>query len=210
MKRSFKHWTPRYIFDRIITWGHAKLSPDAPWLTPEATQILASRLKPTDIGFEWGSGRSTLWLAPRVMHLTSIEHDAAWHVKVTQTLEAKGFKNVTLLHRDLAGDERSPYVHAMDACANGSLDFVLVDGRLREHCVAASLNKLRKGGILILDNANLYLPCTSRAPGSRSNESAPGWLSLARVLVSWECRWTTNGIFDTAIFFKPDRGRMMS
>jgi predicted O-methyltransferase YrrM len=38
------------------------------------------------------------------------------------------------------------------------IDFVLVDGITRQTCVRSSMGKLKPGGLLILDNANLYVP----------------------------------------------------
>jgi hypothetical protein len=47
------------------------MHPDVPWLTRQAVEILEDWLKPGYVGLEWGSGRSTLWFARRVSHLTS-------------------------------------------------------------------------------------------------------------------------------------------
>lgn len=201
--RSFSHWTPQYIVDRLAHWWFQRRNPDSPWLTQTAVDMLASWLKPTDIGFEWGCGRSTLWFSLRVKHITSVEHDSSWHARVQGQLRERQIINVELLHRELAGDLESAYVHAIDACRDESLDFALVDGRLREHCMAVAIPKLRRGGLLVLDNANLYLPCESRAPGSRRKEAAPGWEGLARKISPWRTIWTTSGISDTAFFFKP-------
>ncbi len=39
-----------------------------------------------------------------------------------------------------------------------SLDYALVDGSYRDECVMRALEVLRPGGMLILDNANWYIP----------------------------------------------------
>lgn len=87
--KSLKHWTPRYIVDRVYMAYYARKENDAPWLTPVANSILNTYLKPTDYGFELGSGRSTLWLARRLGSLTSIEHNPKWADLVEKSIKAE-------------------------------------------------------------------------------------------------------------------------
>ncbi len=48
------------------------------------------------------------------------------------------------------------------------IDFCLIDGAKRDYCSIYMLPKLRKGGILVLDNANLSLTNDfSYSPNSR-------------------------------------------
>src|ERR1035441_2188196 len=83
--RSFR---PAYFFKRLEQMRFEKSHPDAPWLAESAILLLDSYLKPTDVGFEWGSGRSTLWLTQRVAHLHSIEDNSLWHSTVKKQLKA--------------------------------------------------------------------------------------------------------------------------
>ena len=55
--RTFSHWTPIYIKNRIGTLYYEKAYPEYPWLTRDANEILASYLVKNDIGLEFGSGR---------------------------------------------------------------------------------------------------------------------------------------------------------
>jgi hypothetical protein len=205
MKRKFGHWTPRYIVNRAKLWQYEKRHPADPWLTSRAIEFLSQWLRPTDVGFEWGSGRSTLWFAKRVKHLTSIEHDPAWYEIVQSRLKLQQLDNVQ--HRLLALQDGadSTYVHAIDTIENGSLDFVLVDGRLRAFCVLAALEKLRPGAILVIDNVNLYMMKNgSGVAGSFSEgETAEAWQSIHRQINRWRALWTSNGISDTGIFWCP-------
>jgi hypothetical protein len=61
--------------------------PDAPWLAESAVLLLDSWLKPTDVELEWGSGRSTIWLARRMKRLTSVESDKTWFEMVRVRLQ---------------------------------------------------------------------------------------------------------------------------
>jgi hypothetical protein len=100
MKRKFGRWTPRYVVNRINLWQYVKRHPAAPWLTSRAIEFLSQWLRPTDVGFEWGSGRITLWFTKRIKHLTSIEHDSAWYEIVQSRLKLQQLDN--LQHRLLA------------------------------------------------------------------------------------------------------------
>ena len=208
---------PRYVADRVRLAVHQRLHPDAPWLTAEATAMLAAWLEPSHVGIEWGSGRSTRWFARRVRHFTSVEHDAGWHAIVSGGLAEDGLTNVD--YRLLACEpERvetpewittmfaSAYVRVADEFASRSLDFALVDGMYRSACALAILPKLRSGGLLIVDNVNWFLPSASRAPSSRSRSDAPlspTWTEFAEIIRGWPLRWTQNGVADTAIWTVP-------
>ena len=49
-----------------------------------------------------------------------------------------------------------------------SIDFALVDGHLSQRLCLALLEKIKPGGCVIIDNANLHLPCHSHSPNSRT------------------------------------------
>jgi hypothetical protein len=209
MSRTFRHWTPRYIVDRISVVYQERVAPRNPWLTKAACELLADWLSADDIGLEWGSGRSTLWFAERVAHLTSVEHDATWHNRVRSQLSQQGFANVDLRHYSLENqrqDEVSPYVCVGSEFPRGSLDFVLVDGQRRSQCVSIALEILKPGGLLILDNAEKYIPHPSRSPGSIAKQAvdvADDWRPIINCLRDWRPIWTSNGVWDTAIYCKP-------
>lgn len=207
--RSFRHWTPRYVRDRLAVMAYQRMHPDAPWLTAQAISILSTWLKPTDVGFEWGSGRSTVWFARRVRKLCSVEHDASWARRVPEMLAAAGVPDKVdyRVHGDFDEGPASKYVGVVDEIPDASLDFVLVDGLARDWCALACVAKLRSGGLAIVDNANWYLPTPIRSysPGNRTMQDGPAspqwaeWLSLVQ---SWRGIWTSNGVTDTALWVK--------
>lgn len=153
---------PRYVFDRINLWRVQRSHPDYPWLTRQAISILETCLKPSDTGLEWGSGRSTVRFARRISKLVSIENDPAWYSRVQGMVSMLPNVDLRLL------PEQAAYVGVTDEFPDRSFDFILVDGMLaRDECAHRALRLLRPGGLLVLDNANWYLACTSRAPLSR-------------------------------------------
>lgn len=201
--RSFSHWTFHYVFSKLNYSLYAWRHPDHPWLTRESIQILSSCLSPEDQGFEWGSGRSTLWLAGRIKHLWSIEHDRAWYERMKSQLHYGKFSNVDLRFLNLLGDGDSEYVRSISSLENESLDFVLVDGRLRVFCLNAALDKIKPGGLLVLDNAEEYFPSSTKSPGGAKGLYRMNRIEIDRRLFDWRCIWTSNGIWDTLLWIKP-------
>ncbi len=178
--------------------------PNVPWLTRAMVEILESWLKPGDRGFEWGSGRSTIWLAQRVGSLVSVEHDPEWYGRITTELKARGLENVEY---HLCEDVQE-YSKLSDKFCLESFDFCFVDGEARDHCALEAISLVKPGGILIVDNCNWYLPTPkhSLSPFSRKPEQGPytaKWAAFLDGVRGWRGVWTTNGVTDTGFWVKP-------
>ena len=157
---------PRMLAARIRYWVWERWNPDKPWLCPGTIAFCEAHLTRSMRGLEFGSGRSTQWFAQHLGHLTSVEHVREWHEQVTGTLASAGIGNVDyrlvpLDHPEAEPERReySPtpaYVAVADAFPDRSLDFVLVDGHYRTHCVAHAVPKVAPGGYLVVDDANMW------------------------------------------------------
>jgi predicted O-methyltransferase YrrM len=207
--RTFKHWTPRYVLARSREALDHKTRPADPWLTREAIGLLDRLLRPTDVAVEFGSGRSTAWFASRVAKLTSVEDNAEWFAIVAAKLRAAGQGNVDYLHRprDVPDDDgaNAAYVRVLDGIADESLDFVLVDGIYRNHCAVRAVAKVKRGGMIAIDNVNWFLPSGTRSPTSRGLNDPPVdavWRTFADQTRDWRRIWTSSGVTDTLIVFK--------
>jgi Methyltransferase domain len=204
--RRFDHWTARYVLDRSRNILSNFAHPNWPWLTPAAVEILERRVNSQHSVFEWGAGRSTLWLARRVSRVTSIEHHPLWFERVQSLAGRQGFTNIAL---KLVSDSECPASpdHYVDAIYESpGFDLILVDGLHRQYCVLAALDKIKAGGMVVVDNANWYLPSRSRAPASRTRDQGPAsteWAAFERRVAGWQVSWTSNGVTDTAIWFAP-------
>lgn len=187
------HWTPRYVKDRAVLEVRERTHPDDPWWTAQAVALLDSLLRRTDHCFEWGSGRSTAWLAQRTASVVSVEHDPAWHREMAPKLAGLP----ATVH--LVPAEEQAYVAPIDDQAD--LDLVVVDGLFRDACTDAALDRLRPGGLLVIDNVERHLPNSSHSPESigRDHEN-DRWRGIDERLGSWRRIWTSNGVRDTAIF----------
>lgn len=209
MPRTFRHWTPRYVVNRLAVAYHQRVAPNDPWLTKTACTFLNEWLTRSDVGLEWGCGRSTLWFAERVGQLTSVEHNPQWHAIVQSKLLERGLTNVDL--RLIPPDTtclngRAAYVEVGREFPASSLDFVLVDGQLRGQCAALALTLVKPGGILIIDNAEWFIPHATTSPGAiarTGTDIADDWREVVATLGGWRSVWTSNGVWDTAIYSRP-------
>ncbi len=184
--------------------------PDHPWLTRQANEILAGYLRQSDVCLEFGSGRSTLWFAKHVGHITSVENNALWYKKVSTMLNNAGQQNVSYFHVQMDKEDReggdSAYVKTIDKFATDSVDFVLVDGAYRDYCAQKAIRVIRPGGLLVIDNVNWYLPSDSGTPSSRTYEQGPNgtiWADVSKTIAGWRSIWTSSGVSDTAFYIKP-------
>lgn len=204
---------PKYFVRRLLQWQFERANPNAPWLNESAVRLLESWLRPTDSGIEWGSGRSTLWLAERVEKLLSIENDQSWYEQVTMKLSKAGLSHKVDYRYVPCTDEYSEqdghdFVTVGEQWQDSMADFVLVDGFMRMCCTRIAMRKLRPGGLLVLDNANVFLPNPSLGTFStvhlpRREPLTAQWAALHRELASWRAVLTTDRIWDTRFWIKP-------
>lgn len=140
---------------------------DVAWWTFQAMDRVDAFLatRPNARVFEYGSGASTIWLARRCAHVTSVEHDTPWFELVQARLRDQ--QNVDLILRppgvaDPAFASEKPgwtelgfrdYVTEIDAHATG-FDLIIIDGRARAACLAHAIPHLAKGGMILFDNSH--------------------------------------------------------
>lgn len=144
-----------------------------PWLAPSAVRFLKLYLTKEMKGIEFGSGISTLFIAPKVKHLISIEHNKEWYELISERFKTMGIHNVDYrfiaqndskmfesaefeMEKELNFPVRRDYFNyfmTVQSLPDESLDFILVDGRARPECMYHALPKLKKGALIILDNS---------------------------------------------------------
>lgn len=207
LNHRFDHITPRYVRDRAANWLYETRNPDLPWLTPVAVDLLRDLLKKTDAGLEYGSGRSTAWFARRTRHVTSVESSKVWFEKVKRKLAQENLSNVDFHYvaADQAGSDaeaRAEYVTADPTLKSASMDYALVDGLFRDECALRACELLKPGGVLIVDNANWFLPHPTRSPDAAKQCASSLWSEFWRTAANWRMIWTSNGVTDTAIWIK--------
>jgi predicted O-methyltransferase YrrM len=201
--RKIGHLTPRYIKNRLKVMVDEARHPHHPWLTQDSVTLLESLLKDTDTGVEFGSGRSTHWFLSKAAKLKSVETNSDWYDKV----------KADCAHEIDAG--RLDYVYAQSEkdfenviaeIDDESMDFCLVDGDHRDLSALRMVKKIKKGGMIVVDNINRYIPCdASHAPNTRKNSDGcetPLWEQYLKEVRDWRYIWTTNGVTDTSFWIR--------
>ncbi|MDG1331286.1 MAG: hypothetical protein P8P74_03085 [Crocinitomicaceae bacterium] len=182
----------------------------APWLTITAIRFFDDFLDGSHVGAEFGTGASTAFFARRTKKLVSIEHDKAWYEKTKEELAKNSisdnvdyfllekqdpsstetvsslFPGVTGLEGYNYRKDYENYFKGLDTYPDESFDFIIVDGRARPECVFRSLHKLKKDGMMVLDNSE-----------------RDRYKVVFNYLKDWEMINTTTGLTDTTFWIKP-------
>ena len=189
----------RYAFFR-------RMHKPAPWLSPTSILFFKKYLEKDMVGAEFGSGSSTLFFAPRISKLYSVEHNEEWYLLINEKLTGLNCSNVD--YRFVVQNDKSDFVddvfdleekrdfeirrdyvnyfRALNDIQDHSLDFAIVDGRARTECCHEILPKIKKGGILILDNSE-----------------RKRYELVFEQLKNYEMYETTNGLTNTTFWFIP-------
>ena len=117
---------------------------------------------------EWGSGASTIFFAMRCA-VTAVEHSEEWFETVVAALRYRDNRHIPYRVLRKPNDGFDPefmshqpgyesvnfrdYVEGIWDATNECYDVILVDGRARCACLKAAPGKLKKGGLLILDDS---------------------------------------------------------
>ena len=202
MNRKYKHITPRYIVNRLYGRFWELNNTGYPWLNRHACRFLDNWLDGRGVGLEWGSGRSTNYFSKVLQKITSVEHDPVWYELVRKQLKASN-SGCELLLKD--PNDTSDYVD--DVCnrfEDGSLDFVMIDGVLRDQCALAILPKLKTGGLLIIDDSHRYIPSKSVSPYAvkpNDNPESPVWGEFLQKVTEWKSVQFSDGVHDSRFYF---------
>jgi tRNA A58 N-methylase Trm61 len=139
---------------------------DLPWLPMTVVHYLDMYLEKDMTVFEYGSGNSTQFFSERVGKVYSVENDKEWY----EVSKNKNLKNVELFLIESEGNalgdpsvyknsysskqgEFKNYVLKINDFEDETFDVVLVDGRARPSCAYNAMSKVKKGGIIVLDDS---------------------------------------------------------
>ncbi len=104
-----------------------------PWMQPEEIASLELLLDPMMHVLEFGSGRSTFWLAHRVAKVTTIEHDSRWLERAKPfppNVEVR-FEPPAWPNRNFEPAQPGQFNAYIQSADDLTPDLVLVDGRAR-------------------------------------------------------------------------------
>lgn len=159
--------------------GRTPITDMHPWMTFQAVAFLDKKVKPSDAIFEYGGGGSTMFFLKKGASVKTVENDSSWYDLLVKNIQATNFgdrwagylKIPETATTERIGDFADPdsymsssdqfknfvftsYVKTIDLFNDSSFDFVVIDGRARPSCIMHSANKVKKGGYLVLDNAD--------------------------------------------------------
>lgn len=115
-----------------------------PWFTYPAIEFLKQLNLSNMSVLEWGMGNSTLFFAPRVNEILSIEHNKEWFELIGTNLP----KNATAI---LATQSEYSSHHILN---NKKFDLIIVDGIHRKDCLETATRFLKDNGLIIFDNSD--------------------------------------------------------
>jgi hypothetical protein len=105
----------------------------------------------------------------------------------------------------------SPYVRVVDEFEQSGIDVCYVDDEHRPACMREAIPRINSGGLLILDDSQLFLDRAALLNNDRNgNGDSPHnggltaeWGEIAALLRDWRMIWSSDGASDAAIWIKP-------
>ena len=119
-----------------------------PWYTYPAIEYIKQLDFSTQEVFEYGSGNSTIFWSKLAKRVVSIENNQKWY----ETVSKRVGENVTV---KLIMDDA---LYIQEILNYESFDIIVIDGsHSRLDCAKVAINKLKSGGIIILDNSDWHV-----------------------------------------------------
>jgi hypothetical protein len=138
----------------------------------EAVVQIQNYLRPEALVFEYGSGSSTRYWISMGCKVVSVEHDQEFFGKMHGALAERcdyrlvkpEFDSKIMMkshefpenYKSFDFDSHSfeAYVKFIDRYPDNYFDLVVIDGRARNSCIVHAIPKIKRGGILVLDNSD--------------------------------------------------------
>ena len=166
---EFKKYKNLFLQSRIK--GNSSITLEIPWINFLAIDYLNEVLLGAPKVFEYGMGGSTIFFAKKNLEVISVEHNKSYYEEVNKLIRQKYKKQSIQLflsepktdsietkyvsnRSEYYGLSFKDYVHTINQFPDQYFDLVLVDGRCRIECCKIASTKIKKNGVLILDNSD--------------------------------------------------------
>lgn len=173
---SSQSWKYYSRWKKTLIEGKSSLDFGLPWFTFQAIDYIDQHLPEGARVFEFGGGGSTVFFQKKKCHVYTVEHHKEWFENISKSFQsttpawngylieaeqgdlvaAPEIENPLHYTSDDEGYKTKnfkSYATKIDGFENGFFDLVLVDGRSRPSCVYHSIDKIKKGGYLVIDNS---------------------------------------------------------
>ena len=147
-----RHPQDAFEWIRSMLWRRRPLSFGKPWLTFDAMRAIQDRLPRGARIYEFGAGNSTVYWSRHATSVASVESDPQWLQLLATKLAGLGLRNVKMI----AAADNSAYVDSIHEWPDEYFDLIVVDGDFRRDCVLASIQHLKHGGMLVVDNTDWH------------------------------------------------------
>lgn len=168
--KDFNIWVQTTFF------GKSMIELGIPWINFNAFRYLTNNLKQGMKVFEWGCGSSTIFWCENKCDLISIEHDEKFFHLISGLINSRKYDakiflcspekkelyssevvngNYNSTNENYSGLVFYNYVQKIYEYSDNYFDIILIDGRSRLSCFAASINKIKNGGIIVFDNTDV-------------------------------------------------------
>lgn len=140
-------------------------------IEPKAAEWVEDYIGPNMVVFEYGSGQSTIYFANRVKKVITIELCTEKFEKYKQynphtyfVLPIKEERVFPYSHESYGTTDKEfeyynfeKYVNSIKKFRNNYFDIVFINGRSRASCIMTVIPKVKKGGIIILNDSERYV-----------------------------------------------------
>ena len=171
-----KIWSYKKNWSASFAKGRNSIADELPWINFLARDFLTQKLRPDFKVFEFGVGGSTLFFCKNVAEVVTVEDNPDWFKILTETIQAKGYSNWQgfFVPSEVLNDPRprshvnpadfkssnqslenrtfEKYARTIDQFPEAYFDLILVDGRARPSCIQQAIPRLKKAGLMVVDN----------------------------------------------------------
>ena len=155
-----------YLYRHLRRFQNAIRFGMRPWMSRSEYRLILKHLEPHPSLFEWGAGFSTLFFAPHVRQVYSVEHDPSWYRHVLDAVQKQQQTNVELQlqppDEPLTGEPNyrrtgsarfsqfEGYIQNIGTRSVARFDRVLIDGRSRPECAREALHHLHEESLVFI------------------------------------------------------------
>lgn len=163
LKNQFNLYKNSWINSSKIGFSVDENFSSIPWYSFEAIEFLKTHLKPEHWVFEFGSGSSTIFYHNNCSKVVAIESNKSWFEIICEKIQGKVNSNndhfisknseIFLLENAIDNFDYENFANIYSYKNNIKFDFIVIDSLKRHLCTLKSLESLKSGGYLILDDS---------------------------------------------------------